>query len=86
MARRHPPRHATPVLVSETLSNMTRDTRVHIARAALRSARRVKSVPVRTAKQLRDLASTVDTIDLQGERGESRITLNVLNVNGDMLG
>jgi hypothetical protein len=70
-------------VLSETLADMTRETRHILARAALRSARKVKSVSIRTAKDLRDAAAAV--ISLEGERkGEGEFTLNVLNVGGSM--
>jgi hypothetical protein len=72
-------------VVSQTLAEDSRETRLALSKAALRSARKVKSVPVRTAKELRDLtaaASEIGEWDKLG--GEGKITLNVLNVGGSM--
>jgi hypothetical protein len=71
--------------LSEMLAEDSRETRLALSKAALRSAQKVKSVPVRTAKELRGLtaaASQIGEWDKLG--GEGKITLNVLNVQGDM--
>jgi hypothetical protein len=50
------------------------------------SAQKVRSVPVRTAKELRDLnaaASQIGEWDKLG--GEGTLSLNVLNVEGDVV-
>ena len=74
-------------VLSDVLAEDSRETRLALSKAALRSARKVKSVPVRTAKELRDLtaaASQIGEWDKLG--GEGKITLNVLNVLGGMEG
>jgi hypothetical protein len=67
------------------LTENSRETRLALSKAALCSARKVKSVPVRTAKELRDLTAAAGQIgewDKLG--GDGKITLNVLNVQGDL--
>jgi hypothetical protein len=56
-----------------------------VARVALRSARKVKSVPVRTAKDFRDLTVAASQIGEWNKLGcEGEFTLNVLNVGGSI--
>ena len=62
---------------------MTRETKHQLARVALQSARRVKSVPIKSAKDLRDAAAAVISLK-GGNEGQSEFTLNVLNVGGSM--
>ena len=75
--------------LSETLADATRETRISLARTALRVARRAErdnALRVKTVKDLRDLtaaaAQTAGDWDKLG--GEGKITLNVLNVQGTM--
>ena len=64
---------------------MTRDTRYALAKEALRAAKRARIKRVETAKEFRDLTDSAGKIgewDKLG--GEGKITLNVLNVAGDL--
>jgi hypothetical protein len=83
-------RHPTPASPRKALRGMlaedSRETRLALSKAALRSARKVKSVPVRTAKELRDLTAVASQIGEWDKLcGEGKITLNVLNVVGDIV-
>jgi hypothetical protein len=73
-------------VLSETLAENCRETRLALSKAALRSPRKVKSVPVRTAKELRDLTAAASQIGEWDKLGcEGKLTLNVLNVEGTMI-
>ena len=73
-------------VLSETLAEDGRETRLALSKAALRSARKVESVPVRTAKDLRDLTAVASQIGEWDKLGaEGKISLNVLNVAGDLV-
>ena len=74
-------------VLSETLAEDSRETRLALSKAALRSARKVKSVPVRTARELKDLTAAASEIGEWNNLGcEGKITLNVLNVHGGDIG
>lgn len=68
---------------AEALADMGRETRHGLAKLALESVKRAKPVQVRTARDAKDLASLIQTVDPQGQE-QGQITLNVLNVAGDM--
>jgi hypothetical protein len=78
-----PVRNGADVL-SETLADMMRETRHHIARATLESVRRVKRVKVTTMRDIRDATATIESVNPQRE-GQGTLTLNVLNVSGDLM-
>ena len=68
------------------LAEDSRETRLALSKAALRSARKVKSVPVRNAKELRDLTAAASQIGEWNKLGgDGKITLNVLSVDGGMM-
>jgi hypothetical protein len=75
-------------VLSETFADATRETRISLARTALRVARRAErdnELRVKTVKDLRDLtAAAAQTGDWDKLGGEGKITLNVLNVQGTM--
>ena len=72
-------------VLSETLAEDSRETRFALSKAALCSARKVKSVSVRTAKDFRDLTAAASQIGEWNKLGgDGKITLNVLTVSGHL--
>jgi hypothetical protein len=61
----------------------TLETKHQLARVALRSARKLKSVPIKSAKDLRDDDAAIIALE-GGSSREGEFTLNVLNVDGLM--
>jgi hypothetical protein len=70
-------------VLAHALAETTRETRHALARAALRSARKVKEVPIKSAKDLRDAAATAHMLGPAWEQRDTRVGIQVNVLSGN---